>query len=93
MVCADLTEIGAQEIFSIAEQSMEKQVSDIAFAINDVAQRHDLDRVVACGLGEFLIKKAADRTGLDVVLISGRYGKVISKVFPAYAVAQLMERR
>ena len=70
---------------------MEKQVSDIASAIGDVAQRHDLDRVVACGLGEFLVKKAADRIGLDIVLISGKYGKDISKVFPAYAVARLVE--
>ncbi len=91
MVCADLTEIGAQEIFSIAEQAMEKQVNDIASAISDVAKRHELDRIVACGLGEFLVKKAADRIGLDVVLMSERYGKDISKVFPAYAVAQLMK--
>lgn len=93
VVCADLTEIGAGEIFLIAEQAMEKQVSDIASAISDVAQRHDLDRVVACGLGEFLVKKAADELGLDIILMSERCGKDISKVFPAYAVARLMELR
>lgn len=93
VVCADLTEMGEKEVFSIAEQAMEKQVSDIASAISDVAQRHDLDRVVACGLGEFLVKKAACEIGLDVVLISGKYGKEISKVFPAYAVARLVEER
>ncbi len=93
VVCADLTEIRAEEVFSIAEQTMEKQVSDIASAISNVAKRHELDRIVACGLGEFLVKKAADRIGLNVVLISERYGKELSKVFPAYAVARLMEER
>ena len=93
VVCADLTEIGAEEVFLIAEQAMEKQVSDIASAISDVARRHGLDKIVACGLGEFLIKKAADSIGFDVVLVSESYGKDISKVFPAYAVARLVEER
>jgi probable H4MPT-linked C1 transfer pathway protein len=91
VVCADLMEIEDKEIVSIAKQVMEKQIRDIARAIYEIAQRHNLNTIVACGLGEFIVKKAAEELGYDVVLISKKYGKEISKVFPAYAVAQLMK--
>ena len=90
VVCADLAEISEEDIVLIAEQAVEKQVEDITDAIRDVAGRHDLDLVVACGLGEHLSRKAADRLGFEVLLISEKYGKEISKVFPAYAVARLV---
>jgi probable H4MPT-linked C1 transfer pathway protein len=91
VVCADLAEIGEDELNSLARQVMEKQVRDIAEAIHAVAKLRDLNLIVACGLGEFLVQKAADELGLDVVLISEKYGREISGVFPAYAVAQLLE--
>ncbi|VVB87670.1 4-[[4-(2-aminoethyl)phenoxy]-methyl]-2-furanmethanamine-glutamate synthase [uncultured archaeon] len=90
VVCADLAEIKDDELRSMAKQVMEKQVEDIEEAIKYAAQYNDLKRIVACGLGEFLIKKAADRLGFEAVLISEKYGKEISKVFPAYAVALLL---
>lgn len=91
VVCADLYEIGEDEIISIAEQIMEKQVKDIADGIHEVAICHNLDSVVACGLGEFLIQKAAYQLGFETVFVSQKYGVDISKVFPAFAVAQLLE--
>ncbi len=91
VVCADLTEIKEEDLVSIAHQIMEKQVMDIADAINEVAKSHKLETIVACGLGEFLIKKAVDEPGFDIILMSERYGKELSKVFPAYAVARLVE--
>lgn len=90
VVCADLTEIGEEDIVSIAEQAAERQVQDIAAAIRDVAERHGLARIVACGLGEFLAERAAEELGFEIVLVSERYGKEVSKVFPAYAVARLL---
>lgn len=91
VLCADLTEIGEEDLVSIAHQVMEKQVMDIADAINIVAQRHELETIVACGLGEFLVKEAVDELGFDIIRMSERYGKELSKVFPAYAVARLVE--
>jgi len=90
VVCADLTEISEAEIISIAKQAMEKQVMDIADAINDISKRHRLNTIIACGLGEFLIKKAAEEPGFQIILMSEKYGKELSKVFPAYAVARLI---
>jgi probable H4MPT-linked C1 transfer pathway protein len=93
VVCADLTEITEFEIVSIAKQLMEKQIKDIAEAVGMVARFHDLSTIVSCGLGEFLVKKVAEELGFNVISISEKYGIDISKVFPAYAVAQLVKEK
>ncbi|MCZ7400844.1 MAG: H4MPT-linked C1 transfer pathway protein [Candidatus Methanoperedens sp.] len=90
VVCADLNEISNDEILSIAMQVMEAQVNDIKEGLFQVSEKHGIERVVACGLGEFLAKRAAEECGFDIISISEEYGEEISKVFPAYAVAQLL---
>ncbi len=92
VMCADLSEIKENELVSLARQVMEKQVKDIGEAVHDAVERHNLNKIVACGLGEFLVKKAADEHGFDIILLSEKYGKEISKVFPAYAVAVLLSK-
>jgi probable H4MPT-linked C1 transfer pathway protein len=91
VVCADLSEIRNEEIFSIAWQVMEAQVNDIKDALCEISKKHGIRRIIACGLGEFLAKKAAIEAGFEVILISEKYGNEISKVFPAYAVANLLK--
>ncbi|CAG0964819.1 (4-(4-[2-(gamma-L-glutamylamino)ethyl]phenoxymethyl)furan-2-yl)methanamine synthase [Methanosarcinales archaeon] len=91
VVCADLSEITDEEIFSIARQVMEAQVNDIKDALCEISKKHGIRRIVACGLGEFLAKKTAIESGFEIILISERYGTEISKVFPAYAVAKLLK--
>jgi hypothetical protein len=93
VVCADLSEIEDDAIVSIAKQVVEKQRREIMDAVHDVAARHGLEKIVACGLGEFVIKQIADELGFEVVLVSDKYGKDISKVFPAYAVARLLSEK
>ncbi len=90
VVCADLTEIGESDIFSISNQIMEKQIHDIKQALFIVSKRQGVIKVVACGLGEFLAKKAAQGCGFEIILLSEKYGAELSKVFPAYAVARLL---
>lgn len=91
VVCADLTEITDEEVVSIARQAMEKQVRDIADAIENIARHHELKMIVACGLGDFIVRKAVAELGLEIILMSEKYGKELSKVFPAYAVARLVD--
>lgn len=91
LVCADLSEIGEQEIHEIARQVKEKQVSTLAEAISEVAKRNGLKKIAAAGLGEFLIAEAAERLGFEYISVAGRWGEEISKVFPAYAAARLLE--
>jgi (4-(4-[2-(gamma-L-glutamylamino)ethyl]phenoxymethyl)furan-2-yl)methanamine synthase len=91
LVCADLSEIREEEIYGIAGQVKEKQVSTLAEALSEVAERNGLKRVVAAGLGEFLIIEAAEKLGLECISVSGHWGEEISKVFPAYAAARLLD--
>ncbi len=93
VVCADLSEIGDQELVLIAQQVMEAQLRDIKDALSEVAKRHGISKIVACGLGEFLAKGAAEELGFEIVLLSERYGMKISRVFPAYAVARLLREQ
>ncbi len=92
VICADLTEIGGSDLFSIAKQVMEKQVHDIKEALLIAAKRRRISKIVACGLGEFLAKKAARELGFEIILLSEKYGTELSKVFPAYAAARLLGR-
>jgi probable H4MPT-linked C1 transfer pathway protein len=91
VVCADLEEISQESLQSLAKQVFDKQTWDLALAIKEVAYRHGLDRIVACGLGEFLVEAAGSRLDMRTMLISDEYGMEISRVFPAYAVARLLE--
>ncbi len=91
LVCADLSEIQEKEIYDIASQVKEKQVSALVEAISEVAERNRLKRITAAGLGEFLIKEAAERLDFEFISVSEHWGEEISKVFPAYAAARLLD--
>jgi uncharacterized hydantoinase/oxoprolinase family protein len=91
VVCADLTEISPDEIYRIAEQIREKQVTLLSEAIAQVAEKNKLSTIVSAGLGEFLIRAAAKRLGFECISVAQRWGEEISKVFPAYAAARMFE--
>jgi len=94
IVCADPDEIGGSGsgVRTIAEQVQEKQVQELSGAIDDTLTRHGLNHVIGTGLGEFLIRDAVELLdGVECSFVSGMYGEDVSKVFPAYAVARLVE--
>lgn len=91
LVCADLSEIKEKDIYEIAVQVKEKQISILTQALFEVAERNGLDRIAAAGLGEFLIKEAAESLGFEYFSVSEYWGEEISKVFPAYAAARLLD--
>jgi (4-(4-[2-(gamma-L-glutamylamino)ethyl]phenoxymethyl)furan-2-yl)methanamine synthase len=91
LVCADLSEIREEEIYEIANQVKEKQVSVLVEAISEVAKKNGLNKIAAAGLGEFLIKEAAEKLGFECVSVSELWGEEISKVFPAYAAARMLD--
>lgn len=90
-VCADLDEIGEPAALAIARQACERQMSILVAALERQAQSHELRRVVAAGIGEGLIAEAAAFLGLECLPLSQIYGERISDIFPAYAVARLLE--
>lgn len=91
VVCADLDEIRDEDIFSIASQVMDAQVNEVKNALCEISKKYGLNKVIACGLGEFLARRAAKEAGLEITLISEKYGRELSKVFPAYAAARLLK--
>ncbi len=91
LVCADLSEIQEEEIYEIASQVKEKQVSVLVEEISEVAKKNGLNKIASAGLGEFLIKEAAEKLGFECVSVSELWGEKISKVFPAYAAARMLD--
>jgi (4-(4-[2-(gamma-L-glutamylamino)ethyl]phenoxymethyl)furan-2-yl)methanamine synthase len=90
-VCADMDEISRTTVTEIAQQACDCQLQLVHSAIERQSQKHSLDLVVAAGIGEKIIAQACDHLGLLCTSISEKYGPLISNVFPAYAVAKLLE--
>ena len=90
-ICSDLEEIGESGALAIARQVRNRQMRILVDALEGLARQHELSRVAATGIGERSIAEAASFLGLECVLLSDRYGSKISDIFPAYAVARLLE--
>ncbi len=90
-VCSDLDEIGEKGAMSIARQAKAHQISIIADGISRISQRHGIKRVVAAGIGEFVVEEACKHAGLECIRLSAIYDHKISIVFPAFAVARLLQ--
>jgi probable H4MPT-linked C1 transfer pathway protein len=91
IVCADLGEIGDEGAISIAKQAVDVQQKILAFAIARQCSRHSLNYIVAAGIGEKIIALCAENLGIRCTCLSEMYGKRLSDIFPAYAVARLLE--
>lgn len=88
LVCCDLSELDASDVREIALQAHRSQVDELKDAIRSVAGTHGLKRAVICGLGAFLAQDALGELAMPFAQVSDAR---ISRVFPAYAVACLLE--
>ncbi|VUT28255.1 MAG: Hydantoinase/oxoprolinase [Candidatus Syntrophoarchaeum sp. GoM_oil] len=91
VVCSDLPELGMENIYRIADEIALAQKNQIKEAIGSISRRYGLTKVVCGGVGAFVISEASEELGLECILLAERYGKEISDIFPAYAVAKLLE--
>jgi probable H4MPT-linked C1 transfer pathway protein len=91
VVCSDLEEIGKEGAVSIAEQVKEAQIEELIDSMKRIKKKYGLKKVVSAGIGDFIVKEAADSLNVDFLSLSSLYGKKVSAVFPAYAVAKLLE--
>lgn len=89
-VCCDLEEVNSEYITAIANAVKEKMVEKVEKAMVELSEKYGLDRVIGCGLGEFILERAARKAGLRYVSLAEKYGEM-SKLFPAYAMAKLVE--
>ncbi|MGB8993223.1 MAG: hydantoinase/oxoprolinase family protein, partial [Desulfobaccales bacterium] len=90
-VCADLEELGEFGALAIAMQVRDRQMNILTDALEKQVKKHCLTQVVAAGIGENPVAEAARFLGLECHPLSKKYGRVVSDVFPAYAVARLLE--
>jgi len=89
VLLCDVDELGRERARDVARQVERAQIDELVQALAFQKRKHDLNVVVGAGLGEFLIAKAASQVRLKCRLLSQQYGKELSKVFPAFAVANL----
>ncbi len=92
VLLCDVSELGRENAHKVAKQVERAQTNELAKALAFQAQEHELHTVVGAGLGEFLIAKAALKAGLEFLPLSQKYGRALSNVFPAFAVAQLVQK-
>ncbi len=92
VVLCDIEELGTNRAYEIAQQAVTAQIDELSHGILAHSKYHNLKTVVAAGMGEFMIKNAAERLGLRVESLSDTYGTRISRVFPAFAVAKLLQQ-
>ena len=91
VLCSDLEEIGEEGAVGIAEQVKEAQVGELIDSMKRIKEMHGLKKVVSAGIGDFIVEEAADSLNMNFLSLSSIYGKGLSAVFPAYAVAKLLE--
>ncbi len=89
VVCSDLEEIGEEGALSIAAQVKATQVRELTAAMHEMETRYRLRKVVSAGIGEFIVKEAAEALALE--LLPPPWDRRLAGVLPAYAVAKLLE--
>ena len=92
VLLCDISELGRENAYEVARQVEHAQINELAEALAFQAREHELHTVLGAGLGEFLIARAALKAGLEFRLLSQQYGRALSNIFPAFAVAQLVLR-
>ncbi|MGZ7111979.1 MAG: hydantoinase/oxoprolinase family protein, partial [Halobacteriota archaeon] len=91
VLLCDVSELGRENAREVAKQVEQAQINELAEALAFQAREYELHTIVGAGLGEFLIANAALKVGLKFRLLSQQYGRTLSNVFPAFAVAQLAQ--
>lgn len=91
VVCSDLEEIDEEGAVSIAEQVKEAQVEELIDSMKRIKAKYGLRKVISAGIGDYIVEEAADSLNMDFLSLSSIYDKGLASVFPAYAVAKLLE--
>ena len=60
-------------------------------SLERISEKYGLKNIVSVGIGDFIVEKSSESLNLDFLPFSSVYGKELSAVFPAYAVAKLLD--
>ncbi|RLI75469.1 H4MPT-linked C1 transfer pathway protein [Archaeoglobales archaeon] len=89
-LCCDLDEIGEEKILELAESVKNAMIKKTSEAMIKLSSKYGLDKVIGCGIGEFILEEASKKANLEYISINERFG-YFSSLFPAYAMAKLIE--
>ena len=93
VVCADLEILSLDDVVEMSEYIHEKQVEQIAEALNQVVERQNLDLIITTGLGkDILDKKAAESLNLNVKSMNRVLSDEECVVAPAVGTAIMMDK-
>ncbi|MEG9194826.1 MAG: hydantoinase/oxoprolinase family protein [Candidatus Methanoglobus sp.] len=85
-VCCDLDELGEVKVKLLAFRVRNAIIRILQKEINAKLSKYNLKKVLACGIGEFLIEQSC-----ECFKLSEKYGDA-SKLFPAFAMLRLVEK-
>jgi probable H4MPT-linked C1 transfer pathway protein len=85
-VCCDLEELGEKKAKLLAFRAKDAMIRILRREIVTRLSEWDLETVLACGIGEFLVERAC-----ECIRLSEKYGTA-SKLFPAFAMSRLVEK-
>ncbi len=88
--CADRDEVGDDFLKAMAVEVKNEMVKRVAEVFMEKRIEFGIDTVIGCGIGEVLLKESAEKAGMEYISIRDEFGE-ISNVFPAYAMAKLVE--
>lgn len=89
-LCCDINEIGETKILEFSESVKREMINKTSEAMAKLSAKHNLNKVIGCGMGEFILKKASEQANLDYISLKEKFGD-FSTLFPAYAMAKLVE--
>ncbi|CDG64797.1 MAG: (((gamma-L-glutamylamino)ethyl phenoxymethyl)furan-2-yl)methanamine synthase [Methanobacterium sp.] len=93
VVCGDLDLLSEDDVLQMAQYIHQKQVEQVAEALEQVYQRENLEQVITTGLGMNVIgRKAAELLGLPVRTMEDILTKEDCVVAPAVGTALLMHQ-
>ncbi|MBO8182350.1 MAG: H4MPT-linked C1 transfer pathway protein [Archaeoglobus sp.] len=91
MLCGDLDEVGEKAILEFARWIRERMIKEVREAIERQLKKYGLERVIGCGVGEFLIREAVgEAEHLKYISLREKYGEA-SDLFPSFAMANLVK--
>lgn len=88
-ICCDVEELGRDKTVRLAEAVKERMVDKVASAFREKRKEHGINLVLGCGIGEALLKEAAELSGMEFLAVSSIYGEA-SHLFPAFAMWKLV---
>ncbi len=88
--CCDLEDVGIDFILEKAKRVRDIMIEKVSFALNRKKEELGIKKVIGCGIGESILKTASYKVGMKYISLKEKYGN-ISKIFPAFAVAKLVE--